>query len=191
MQKTEPLQHGKFYHIYNRGINSAAIFFEKSNYEYFLRLYEHHIDPIAETYAWCLMKNHFHFLVRIKEKDLAGTDRLPHQCFSNLFNAYAKAVNKKYNRHSSLFQRAFKRKLVDDELYLKRLILYIHNNPVHHGVCENAMSYPWSSYPACISEEQTTLKRQETVGLFQDLNNFHYMHQHEPVLDWSFLDMED
>ncbi len=191
MQKTEPLQHGKFYHIYNRGINSAAIFFEKSNYDYFLRLYENHIDPVAETYAWCLMKNHFHFLVKIKEKDLAGTDRLPHQCFSNLFNAYAKAVNKKYNRHGSLFQRAFKRKLVEDDVYLKRLILYIHNNPVHHRVCEDAMNYPWSSYLACISEKPGTLKKEETIGLFHDLSNFQYMHQHEPVSDVSLIDMQD
>jgi len=179
MEKREPLEYGKFYHIYNRGINSTALFFEKGNYEYFLKLYEHHIDPIAETYAWCLMKNHFHFLVRIKEKNLAATDKLPHQCFSNLFNAYTKAVNKKYDRHSSLFQRAFQRKLVEDERYLKRLILYIHNNPVHHRVCEDAMSYPWSSYLSCISGKETMLKRQEVVGLFYDINNFQYMHQHE------------
>jgi putative transposase len=191
MQKTELLQHGKFYHIYNRGINSAPIFFEKSNYEYFLKLYENHVDPIAETYAWCLMKNHFHFLVRIKEKDLAGTEKLPHQCFSNLFNAYAKAVNKKYNRHSSLFQRAFKRKLVEDEVYLKRLILYIHNNPVHHRVCEDAISYPWSSYVTCLSEEQNILKQQKAIALFQDLSNFRYMHQHEPVSEVELIDMHD
>lgn len=191
MQKTEPLEHGKFYHIYNRGINSAAIFFERSNYEYFLKLYETHIDPIADTYAWCLMKNHFHLLVRIKEKDLVATDKLPHQYFSNLFNAYTKAVNKKYNRHSSLFQRAFKRKLVKDELYLKRLILYIHNNPVHHRICEDAMSYPWSSYLTCMSEKQTTLKKQETIGLFQDLSNFQYMHRYEPALDEAFLEILD
>lgn len=82
------------------------------------------------------MKNHFHFLVRIKEEAQAETAKLPHQCFSNLFNAYAKAINKRYNRHSSLFQRAFKCKMVEDEIYLKRLILYIHHNPVHHRICE-------------------------------------------------------
>lgn len=51
MQKTELLQHGKYYHIYNRGINSAPIFFEKENYNYFLKLYAHHVDPVAETVA--------------------------------------------------------------------------------------------------------------------------------------------
>ena len=185
------MQHGKFYHIYNRVINSAAVFFEKSNYDYFLRLYKNHIDPITETYAWCLMKNLFHFLVKIKEKDLAGTDRLPHPCFSNLLNAYAKAINKKYNRHSHLLQRAFKRKPVEDDVYLKRLILYSHNTPVHHRVCEDAMSYPWSSYLTCISEKPGTLKKEETIGLFHDLSNFQYMHQHEPVSGVNLIDMQD
>ena len=56
------LENGKYYHIYNRGINSATLFKEKTNFEHFLKLYDFHINPVAETYAWCLMKNHFHFL---------------------------------------------------------------------------------------------------------------------------------
>ena len=66
MQTIQPLEHGKYYHIYNRGINSDILFKENCNYEHFLKLYDIHIEPIAETYAWCLMKNHSHFLIRIK-----------------------------------------------------------------------------------------------------------------------------
>ena len=58
MQKIENLESGKYYHIYNRGINSENIFKENRNHEYFLMLYAKHIDPIAETFAWCLLKNH-------------------------------------------------------------------------------------------------------------------------------------
>jgi hypothetical protein len=58
MKTIQPLENGKLYHIYNRGINSDVIFNENSNYEYFLKLYDQHIDPIAETYAWCLMKRY-------------------------------------------------------------------------------------------------------------------------------------
>ena len=173
MQRTEYLLQGNFYHIYNRGINSENVFFETCNYEYFIKLYETHINPIAETYAWCLMKNHFHFLIRIKEE----TVKSPHQSFSNLFNAYTKAINKKYNRHSSLFQRTFKRKLVDDESYLKKLVIYIHNNPVNHGICKNAMDYPWSSYLTCLSNKVTKLKRDEVVSYFDDIRNFKSMHE--------------
>jgi len=64
IQKTL-LKQGQYYHIYNRGINSCDIFREATNYEHFLRLYDNHISPIANTMAWVLMKNHFQLLVEI------------------------------------------------------------------------------------------------------------------------------
>ena len=72
MQKTEPIEYSKYYHIYNRGINGTELFRSKENYLYFLRLYDKYIESIADTYAWCLMKNHFHLLVRIKEDNEIG-----------------------------------------------------------------------------------------------------------------------
>lgn len=62
-----PIQPDKYYHIYNRGNNSEDLFSNEGDYIKFLALYEKYIHPIAETYAWVLMKNHFHLLVRIKE----------------------------------------------------------------------------------------------------------------------------
>jgi putative transposase len=65
--KAQPLTPGMFYHIYNRGINGCEIFREKNDYERFLRLYDTYIDPVAETYAWALMGNHFHLVIQIKD----------------------------------------------------------------------------------------------------------------------------
>lgn len=189
MQKIEPLEFGNFYHIYNRGINSCNLFEETTNYEYFLSLYEHHISPVAITYAWVLMKNHFHFLVRIKdEKELLffTPDRFinltgvklpkPHQNFSNLFNAYCKAFNKRNKRHGSLFERPFKRKLVSNPEYLKHLVLYIHNNPVNHGFVENIIDYPWSSYLTCISDKPLQIQSNSVIEWFKDEISFKKMH---------------
>lgn len=82
IQKT-PLQTGKYYHIYNRGINSCDLFRENENYEYFMALYDKYISPVANTYAWVLMKNHFHLLVEILPEDCWGN--LPHpEGFQNL-----------------------------------------------------------------------------------------------------------
>ena len=58
------------------------------------------------------------------------------QQFSNLFNGYTQAFNKMYDRKGSLFIPRFKRKIVDNEEYNKKLIAYIHLNPVKHGFCK-------------------------------------------------------
>ncbi len=69
MSKPMPLIHGNYYHIYNRGNNREDIFIEPPNYSYFLSLYAKYIDPVADTYAYCLLRNHFHLLVRIKMEE--------------------------------------------------------------------------------------------------------------------------
>ena len=73
MQSYELLEFGNYYHIYNHGVGGRDLFKKTDNYEYFLDLYEKYISPIAETYAWVLMHNHFHLLVRIKEEDSCFT----------------------------------------------------------------------------------------------------------------------
>jgi len=208
MEAKHPLEPGRYYHIYNRGINSCDLFTEEDNYSYFLDLYEKYIDPIADTFAWVLMPNHFHLLIRLKDNiqyKYSNADRsidtvrfnetkwettnllaskgsdsvkIPkaHLHFSHLFNAYSKYFNKRNKRHGSLFERPFKRKLIEDELYLKQLILYIHNNPVHHGFCSHPIEYGWSSYLTCVSLKPTKLNRDETIGWFDDKANFKYMH---------------
>ena len=64
----------KCYHIYNYANGNENLFREQKNYEYFLEKYKQHINPIAETIAWCLMPNHFHLLVKIKtEEEIVST----------------------------------------------------------------------------------------------------------------------
>ena len=207
MQNIEPIAYGRYYHIYNRGIDSCNLFQETDNYEYFLSLYDKYISPIAETYAWVLMPNHFHLLVRVKEEEEIAVDSstpdrawnpfrgktgAPSHQLSKLFNSYAQAFNKRYGRHGNLFERPFKRKLIDNELYLKQVILYIHNNPVHHKFCNHPMEYPWSSYLTCVSVKPTKLKRDLVLGWFDDEANFKFMHNQkveiEKIEDWLKID---
>jgi REP element-mobilizing transposase RayT len=177
---------GEYYHIYNRGINSCNLFNEADNYEYFMHLYDKYISEVALTFAWVLMPNHFHFVIRIKGNStiLANNSeheipKQPHQYFSNLFNAYTKAFNERFGRHGALFERPFKRKLVENEQYLKQLVKYVHLNPVHHGFCSHPVEYPWSSFISCISQKQTKLQRETVIGWFQNVDDFVKLHNQD------------
>ena len=188
MQKTEPLTYGNYYHIYNRGINSTNLFYLNKNYDYFLHLYEKYILPIAETYAYCLMPNHFHLLVRINEDDVIGKSPVRvqnpdrafrgHLNFSHLFNAYSQAINKQEHRTGSLFQRPFKRIIVDSETYLRQLIIYIHNNPVKHGFVSSPDQWSFSSYNSIVTGKKSLINNQMILSLFDDLPNFKAIHQY-------------
>ena len=206
----ELLQSGKFYHIYNRGINGENLFNNEEDYHHFLKLFTTYIDPIADTYSWVLMPNHFHLLVRIKKdirykykkpksgdvneneqfellkwetisfKDEAISETkipVPFRHFAHLFNAYTKYLNLRLNRHGNLFERPYKRKMIDNFNYLKKVLIYIHHNPVHHNFCNHPMEYPWTSFLTCLSIKPTKLKREAAMGWFDDQANFIHMHE--------------
>jgi putative transposase len=75
MPNPPPLQPGQVYHFYNRGNNGEDLFREERNYAYFLKLCAMHILPVADTFAYCLMRNHFHLMVRIKSDDARERSR--------------------------------------------------------------------------------------------------------------------
>ncbi|MDD4374338.1 MAG: hypothetical protein PHG67_10505 [Bacteroidales bacterium] len=195
-----PLNYGKFYHIYNRGINGSNLFQENENYEYFLRLYGKYISLVADTFAWVLMRNHFHFLIRIKSVEqlnlqgfqnlegIKGTNRnFANQQFANLFNAYTKAINKRYHRTGSLFEHPFRRIQITSKDQLLYMIYYIHHNPIHHGFCKHFLEYPWSSYLTILSPEKTNLKRDEVLRWFYDKAYFKEFHCKEQIEKYDEL----
>lgn len=179
MSNAEPLIGGEFYHVYNRGNNGETLFREQRNYRYFLRLYAKYIEPIAETYAYCLLRNHFHFLIRVKgeEAQPAIPKKLnPSRQFNNLFIAYAKAFNKVYARTGALFERPFQRKRVTDARYLTTLVIYIHRNPQKHGLIGDFQDWTDSSYRALVSSQPSRIQRQSVLGWFDGPARFEESH---------------
>jgi REP element-mobilizing transposase RayT len=172
MSNPPPLLPGCYYHVYNRGNNRQNLFIEARNYAYFMKLYAYHVQPVADTFTYCLMRNHFHLLVRIQE----GAQN-PGQAFSNLFNAYAKAINHAYQRTGSLFQRPFGRIEITTNAHFTQLVAYIHQNPQKHGFVEDFRQWPYSSYAALISEKPTHLQRGEILGWFKGIGPFIAFHQ--------------
>lgn len=175
MANPAPLQFSQYYHIYNRGNNREPLFRESRNYAYFLNLYAKYINPIAETYAYCLLNNHFHLLVRIK--DLPSLT--PSRTFSNLFSTYTKAFNKAYKRTGSLFEKPFKRKIIDNNHYLILLTTYIHRNPQKHGFVDDFRDWPYSSYGIITSRKTTQIHRAEVLDWFDGQIGFEDAHTKE------------
>jgi putative transposase len=101
----------------------------------------------------------------------------PTQQFSNFFNAYAKAINKAYNRTGGLFQERFGRIPVRSDEYFACLVTYIHRNPQKHGFVDDFRDYPYSSYEAICSAKPTRLKRDQVLEWFSGRDWFLRTHQ--------------
>jgi putative transposase len=154
-----PFQAGNFYHIYNRGNNRQNIFFERDNYIHFLHLMREHlaIDGV-DILAYCLMPNHYHFLVCLQYDNLSAA-------MHRLSVAYTKGINKRFNRSGSLFEGRFQSIHVSDPNYLIHLSRYIHLNPVKAGFIDRAEEWEFSSYPEYAGLRSGTLPQMEHLKL--------------------------
>ena len=115
----------------------------------------------------------------------------PNQAYSNLFNAYAKAINKSYGRTGSLFENKFKRKHIDTNTYFVNLVAYIHQNPQHHGFVNDFRTWKWSSYDGLLANGNTKLQKDEVIDWFgnrQEFINFHYTPADENLIKELLFD---
>ena len=181
---------GSYYHVYNRSVGRDWLFVDMGNYKFFLQKWQKYIHPYVDTYAYCLMSNHFHFLVRIKpmsetiklivetEKTVASKKLLTNEItfdafledqFKRLFSAYALAFNKQQKRHGTLFQASFKRVKLGNEAKLLNTLCYVHHNPIHHNLTPFYDVWQYSSYTSYLSKLPTLLARQAGLALFDNL----------------------
>ncbi len=182
------------YHIFNRAIGNELLFREPTNYHHFLKLLANYILPIGNLLCYSLLPNHFHLLIHFHDRSrlhhryvhLKGLDfeqqeldcsKFISQQFSNCFNAYAKAFNKKYERNGALFIDYVKRVKVDNEQYFKNLVHYIHYNAVHHELCHDIADWPWSSYMAMTSITKTKTAREFVLNTFDGKEMFLTFHK--------------
>jgi len=122
-------------------------------------------------------------LIRIKEEEIKiqnkeGIEYLadPSRQLSHALNSHAQAFNKIYHRTGSLFESPIKRKLVDDETYLLKLVAYNHFNPQKHQFVDDFKIYPHSSYHKIISGENSFLNKREVIEWFGGISNFIFFH---------------
>ena len=149
---------GGYYHFYNRGAHRVSIFREADNYLYVLRRMKGYVREFSlAPIAYCLLPNHYHFLVRQDGEVPAGL--LPQR----VFNAYGKAYNRRYGHSGTLFEGAYKVRPVLDEGHLLHLCRYIHANPVLHGITDHVEDWPYTNYLEWVGERAGTLVDRDFV----------------------------
>lgn len=141
------------YHIYNR--SNETVFFNEDNYLFFIKKYKKFILPYADLFAWCLMPNHFHFMLSPNAKGVkyVGDEHLPStqilsKQFGTYLSSYTKAYNKRHYRRGSLWSHNTKSKQLNfiNNSYPASCFRYIHNNPVHAGLVNRIEDWKYSSY---------------------------------------------
>jgi putative transposase len=201
----------KIYHICNRTNNNEILFRTTDNYYYFLKQFDFYISPIAEAFAWNLLPNHFHFLIRIKspafikkwikaipmEKQTKteqhflsdnNLNTLVEMEFKRLFTSYAMAYNKMYKRKGNLFSRTFKRVEILKDSQFTQALIYINANAQKHKLVKDFYNYPWTSYHSIISDKPTKILRDEVLGWFGGKEQFKQVHKDMSECYYSFSD---
>ena len=137
------------FHVMMRGINHQNIFEdEEDNYQFINTLDRMRLRYDGEGnacgrnccyYAYCLMGNHFHLLIRERDERVGET-------IKRIASSYVYYYNRKYGRDGHLFKERFKSEPVNDMEYFTVLLRYIHQNPVKAGIVEKVKDYEFSSW---------------------------------------------
>ena len=135
------------YHIILRGINRQQIFEDGEDYSKFLRILEE-CKAISkfEIFAYCLMNNHIHLLLKELKEPIE-------QIMKRITTRFVYWYNIKYQRSGHLFQDRFKSEPVESDEYFLTVIRYIHQNPLKAGICKKPQDYNYSSYNEFFGKE--------------------------------------
>ena len=153
------------YHVYNRGNNKVKIFFTSANYMFLLKKIKTEWLPCCDVLCYCLMPNHFHFMLQPKPEGcipIKQQDKLSHlQVLSKTIGktlcSYTQAINIQNKTTGTLFQKKTKAKCLTNisltfpkytsQDYLANCFYYIHNNPLIAGLVNELKGWPYSSWP--------------------------------------------
>jgi len=165
---------GEFYHFFSRANSQQdRLFYTDGNYRYFLQGWQRNLQAVFEVWAYCLLPNHFHFLIRVRENP-SGVSAS--ELWRRFAIGFTMAINKQQGRRGSLFQEHPKSLRIKEESHLLSVIRYIHRNPAHHGVTADWENWRYSSYSAILGSVETRVARAGVLGLFGGVDAFRDFH---------------
>jgi REP element-mobilizing transposase RayT len=169
MDKPRNFYKNTFHHIYNRGAFQKNIFYDKADYDYFLRLLKKYKDKyFIEILCYCLMPNHYHLFTKQTKEEFSTS-----KFIADFNNSFTKGINKKYKRSGVLFEGKTKSKIIKDESYFKWVIKYILENPVKANLVNNFLDYDYSSAKEIMGINSPVITSiNELLSFFDSLNSF-------------------
>ena len=159
---TRLISEAKIYHIVLKGVNSNTLFFDKGDYESFLKYFKTACTNYKiEIYAYCIMSNHIHLLLK------ADDDNIP-EMFKSFGATFVPKYNAYHSRTGPMFNGRFYSSPINDDEYLFSVIRYIHFNPLKAGIVEKPEEYEWSSYREYLTHSGTITDREFIEKLLSD-----------------------
>ncbi|MDP8315726.1 MAG: transposase [Candidatus Celaenobacter antarcticus] len=172
---------GAIFHIYNKTMKSLKLFYNDSDYrsflEYFSKFYKNYPCTI---FAYCLMPNHFHFLIRQDSR------RPIYELLNHSLSSYVRHLNSKLQRKGPLFQSKLQHVRVKDEKYLFQLVMYIHNNPRKAGLVNDLMDWKYSNYSNFIERKIDTFTSKVSLYIFNE-----YLDDYEEMISLYDKDVNE
>ncbi|MFN8298670.1 MAG: transposase [Chitinophagales bacterium] len=151
-----------FYHVYNRGNQKQLIFFKPHNYDFFLKKMEKELSPHCDILSFCLMPNHFHWLLHVKPLANPEIDSSPlSNAIGILLRSYTRAIQKQNGFTGSLFQQKTKSKQLQSENQFRICVNYIHQNPMKADLVAKMEDWEYSSFQDYCGIRQNSLCNQE------------------------------
>lgn len=151
---------GAVHHIMSRGIEGNLIFRDDNDRHYFLAILERSVLKSGYlVYAWALMRNHYHLVVRTNEYPLGVFMR-------SINGPYAQFFRKANGCRGYLFQDRYKSIVTQDQNYVEELVRYVHLNPIRAGICKDIDtldSYPWCGHSTLVGMEKRLFQHTRDV----------------------------
>ncbi len=179
----------RIYHVYNQGNNRQNIFFERKNYLFFLNKMRTHLNQHCDILSWCLMPNHFHWMIRTHsdydenfENQLLDTNAPKidplNRSISVLLSSYTKAINRMYHRTGSLFRKRTKSIDLSPDDYADNhhplvCFLYIHQNPLKARLVNKLEDWEFSSFRDYAGLREGTLCKIDQTQMLLELPSSH------------------
>lgn len=182
----KPRQHSSLdlYHVVIKGINSQLLFEENRDYRKYLEILELHKENCNfDLFAYCLMSNHVHLLIRTNDVPLASI-------FRKINTAYANWFNMKYSRSGPLQDGRYYSEPIDSLDYFLSALRYIHRNPLKANLEKNVGSkYPWNSYYAYTKQKDNLVDIEFVLSEFNNIDDF--IEYHSSDSDNTFIDIHN